>query len=80
MTVNPVTAETILRGSLTSRTLRTPGLVSAGVESVPAGAVQALSGVLGWCGVWGTSLTGALVSGVTDTLQEVAGGTGELLG
>ena len=70
----------ILRGCLTSRTLRTPRLVGAGVVSVPAGAVQTLSGVLGWCGVWGTSLTGGLVSGVTDTLQEVAGGTGELLG
>ena len=70
----------ILRGSLTSRTLGTPGLVSAGVEIVLAGAVQTLSGVLGWCGAWGTFLTGGLVSRVTDTLQEVAGGAGELLG
>ena len=70
----------ILRGSLTSRTLGTPGLVSAGVEIVLTGAVQTLSGVLGWCGARGTSLTAGLVSGVTDTLQQVAGGTGELLG
>ena len=70
----------ILRGSLTSRTHCTPRLEFAGVEIVLAGAVQTLSGVLGWCGARGTSDTGGLVSGVTDTLQEVAGGTGELLG
>ena len=69
----------ILRGSLTSRTLLTPRLVGAGVESVPAGAVQTLSGVLGWCGARGTSLTGGLVVRVTDTIQEVAGGTAEPL-
>ena len=79
LTVNPVTAEMILRGSLTSRTLPAPGLVSAGVEIVLTGAVQTLSGVLGRCGAWGTSLTGGLVSRVTDTVQEVAGGAGELL-
>ena len=73
--VNPVTAEMILRGSLTSRTLLTPRLVGAGVESVPAGAVQTLSGVLGWCGARGTVDTGQHVVRVTDTVQEVAGGT-----
>ena len=70
----------ILRGSLTSRTLRTPRLQFAGVEIVLAGAVQTLSGVLGWCGARGTSDTGGLVSRVADTVQEVAGGAGELLG
>ena len=69
----------ILRGSLTSRTLGTPRLVSTRVEIVLTGAVQTLSGVLGWCGAWGTSLTGGLVSRVTDTVQGVAGGAGELL-
>ena len=69
----------ILRGSLTSRTLRTPGLVSISVEIVLTGAVQTLGGVLGWCGAWGTSLTGGLVSRVTDTVQEVAGDTSETL-
>ena len=44
--VNPVTAEMILCGSLTSRTLRTPRLVRAGVEIELAGAVQTLGGVL----------------------------------
>ena len=73
--VNPVTAEMILRGSLTSRTLLTPRLVGAGEESVPAGAVQTLSGVLGWCGARGTVDTGSLVVRVSDTVQEVAGGT-----
>ena len=77
--VNPVTAEMILRGSLTSRTLPAPGLVSAGVEIVLTGAVQTLGGVLCWCGAWGTSLTGGLVSRVTDTVQEVAGGASEAL-
>ena len=75
LTVNPVTAEMIHRGSLTIRTLRTPRLVSVGEEIVLAGAVQTLGGVLGWCGACGTSLTGGLVSRVTDTVQEVAGGT-----
>ena len=65
--VNPVTAEMILRGSLTSRTLGTPGLVSIRVEIVLAGAVQALSGVLGWCGAWWTSLTGPPVIRVALT-------------
>ena len=77
--VNPVTAEMILRGSLTSRTLLTPRLVGAGEESVPAGAVQTLSGVLGWCGARGTVDTGSLVVRVSDTVQEVAGGTAEAL-
>ena len=79
LTVNPVTAEMILSGSLTSRTLGTPGLVSISVEIVLTGAVQTLGGVLGWCGAWWASLTGGLVSRVTNTLQEIAGGAGELL-
>ena len=77
--VNPVAAEMILRGSLTIRTLRTPRLQFAGVEIVLAGAVQTLSGVLGWCGARGTVDTGSLVVRVSDTVQEVAGGAGELL-
>ena len=44
--VNPVTAEIILRGSLTSRTLRTPRLLIVGVEIELSGAVQTLGGVL----------------------------------
>ena len=47
--VNPVTAEMILRGSLTSRTLRTPRLLIVGVEIELSGAVQTLGGVLSWC-------------------------------
>ena len=65
----------ILRGSLTSRTLPTPRLEIAGVEIVPAGAVQTLSGVLGWCGPNRTEDTGQIVVRVTDTVQEAAGGT-----
>ena len=72
--VNPVTAEMILRGSLTSRTLRTPRLVGAGVEIELAGAVQTLGGVLGWCGERGTVDTSSPVVSVTDSLQEIAGG------
>ena len=69
----------ILRGSLTSRTHRTPRLVSAGVEIVLVGAVQTLSGVLGWRGASLTPHTGGLVIRVTETIQEVAGGTPEPL-
>jgi len=77
--VNPVAAEIILRCSLTIRTLRTPRLQSAGVEIVLAGAVQTLSGVLVWCEASLTSLTGSPVVRVTDTVQELAGGTAESL-
>ena len=69
----------ILRCSLTIRTHRTPRLEFAGVEIVLAGAVQTLSGVLGWCGARGTVDTGSLVVRVSDTVQEVAGGTAEAL-
>ena len=65
----------ILRGSLTIRTLRTSRLQIAGEEIVLAGAVQTLSGVLVWCEASLTSLTGDTVVRVTDTVQEVAGGT-----
>ena len=75
LSLNPVTAEMILRGSLTSRTHCTPRLEFAGVEIVLAGAVQTLSGVLGRCGTRGTVDTGSPVVRVTDTVQEVAGGT-----
>ena len=75
LSVNPVTAEMILRGSLTSRTLRTPRLVSAGVEIKLARAVQTLGGVLSWSGERGTVDTSSPVLSVTDSLQEVAGGT-----
>ena len=68
-------AEIILRGSLAIRTLRTPRLPFAGVEIVLAGAVQTLSGVLGWCGARVTFDTGQIVVRVTDTVQEAAGGT-----
>ena len=77
--VNPVTAEMILRGSLTSRTLPTPRLEIAGVESVPAGAVQTLSGVHGGSGARGTADTSSPVVRVTDTVQEAAGDTSESL-
>ena len=77
--VNPVTAEMILRGSLTSRTLRTPRLEMGGVVSVPAGAVQTLGGVHIWCGVRGTADTGCPVVRVTDAVQEYAGGASEPL-
>ena len=69
----------ILRGSLTERTLFTPRLQSAGVEIVLAGAVQTLSGVLGWCGARGTVDTGQPVVRVTDTVQDFAGDTSESL-
>ena len=77
--VNPVAAEIILRCSLTIRTLRTPLLPFAGVEIVLARAVQTLSGVLSWCGARGTFNTGQPVVGVTDIVQELAGGTAESL-
>ena len=69
----------ILRGSLTIRTHCTSRLQSAGVEIVLAGAVQTLSGVLVWCEASLTSLTGSPVVRVTDTVQELAGGTAESL-
>ena len=75
MPVNSVTAEMILRGSLTSRTHCTPRLEFAGVEIVLARAVQTLSGVHIGSGTRGTVDTGSPVVRVTDTVQEVAGGT-----
>ena len=77
--VNPVTAEMVLRGSLTIRTLCTPRLQSAGVEIILAGAVQTLCGVHGGGGTRGTADTSSPVVRVTDTIQEVAGDTSETL-
>ena len=79
LSLNPVTAEMILRGSLTSRTHCTPRLEFAGVESVPAGAVQTLSGVHVGGGTRGTVDTSSPVVRVTDTVQEAAGDTSETL-
>ena len=74
-----MTVEMILCGSQTTRTDSTPRLVNAGVEIVLAGAVQTLGGVLGWRSASLTPHTGVLVIRVTDTLQEVAGGTSQSL-
>ena len=69
----------ILRGSLTSRTHRTPRLVKVGVVIVFIRAVQTLLRVLSGSGAGGTGDTGGLVVRVTNTLQEVAGGASEPL-
>ena len=64
---------------MTSRTLPTPRLEIAGVEIVPAGAVQTLSGVHGGSGARGTVDTSFPVVRVADTVQEAAGNTSESL-
>ena len=73
------TAELILPGFLTIRTFRTSGLVSVGEKIELVGAVQTLGGVLGRSGAGGTEDTCAVVLRVTNTIQEVAGGTSEPL-